>query len=72
MLRRARYESQDIMIKIVRTLTNRRDVNDSFKWAASARGDKLRTICKTDAQMTTHHDISRSTQSHNRFRVTVE
>jgi hypothetical protein len=31
------------MVKIVRTLVaNRRDVNDSFKWAA--RGDKLRTI----------------------------
>ena len=42
----AKYESPDIMIKIVRTLVaNRREVNDSLKWAA--RGDKLRTICKT-------------------------
>ena len=43
--RTAKNKSPDIMIKIVRTLVaNRRDVNDSFKWAA--RGDKLRTICK--------------------------
>ena len=58
------------MVKIIRTfVANRRDVNDSFKWAAS--GDKLRTICKTrlkNARMTAH--IDRST--HKRLRVTAE
>ena len=63
-------KSPDILVKILRTLVaNRRDVNDSFKWAA--KGDKLRTICKTrqkDTQITEH--IDRFT--HKRFRVTTE
>ena len=68
--RTGRNESPDRMIKIVRTLVaNRRDVNDSFKWAA--RGDKLRIIYKThqkDIQITAHIDMS----THKRFRVTTE
>ena len=51
-----------IRIKIVRTfVANRRDVNDSFKWAA--RGDKLRTICNDELKERSNNSAYRQVYS---------